>query len=363
MAINTDRIFCYLRNLDSDSEIQLCILVDVPLYNLAFVSPNYMWSRTLGHMEIFLESSLNEDLRGSRLILPPQSKEGYVSVLGYKLYYQVFDPRPGTGQRGVFLCLNGGPGFPHNYLLSLSDLTEYGYKVVFYDQLGVGNSEMPRNKYIFSIEYGVEEVEEFRKRMNLGKVNLFGSSYGGLLAIAYAIKYQKNLKSLVTAGGLANVPLTVTEMNRMKSELPRNIVNVLNKYELRGDFQNPKYLRAMMAFYRKHLCRLPVWPPEVQETMNNISLPVYSLMNGPNEFTIVGNIKYWDVTDKLLTIKVPTLVTGGRYDEVSPRVAESIHRGIRGSKLVIFEKSSHMPFWEERDAYMKAVAEFLHRVL
>jgi proline iminopeptidase len=290
-----------------------------------------------------------------------ENREGLVNVLGYNLFYKVFEPKEGK-VKGTVLCLHGGPGSPHNYLLSLVDLTNFGYRMVFYDQLGVGNSEMPENKYIFSIEYGVEEVEAFRKAMNLGKINLFGSSYGGLLAIAYALKYQKNLKSLITAGGLASVPLTVAEMNRMKSELKPEVVSVLEKYESVGDFENPEYVNASMVFYHKHLCRLSPWPDDVQYSLDKISKPVYSLMNGPNEFTIIGSMKYWDVTDKLNTIKVPTFVTGGRFDEVSTKVAENIHKGIKGSKRSTFENSSHLPFWEERDKYMKAVANFLDSV-
>jgi proline-specific peptidase len=290
------------------------------------------------------------------------ANEGTINVLGFNLYYRTAEPAPGVKVKGNILCLHGGPGAPHNYLLSLVDLANYGYRVIFYDQLGVGKSEMPKNKYIFSIEYGVEEVEAFRQAMNLGKVNLFGSSYGGLLAIAYALKYQKNLKSLVTAGGLASVPLTVAEMQRMKSELPAEVVSVLQKYESVGDFENQEYQDASMHFYRKHVCRMAEWPAEVQQTMSNMSRPVYYFMNGPNEYTIVGNMMYWDVTARLPTIKVPTLVTGGRYDEVSTKVAESIHRGIKGSKRLTFEDSSHMPFWEEREMYLKSVAKFLDQV-
>ena len=283
-----------------------------------------------------------------------------INVLGYNLYYRIFDPR--GKPKGSLLCLHGGPGAPHNYLLSLGDLSHSGYRVILYDQLGVGKSEMPQNKYIFSIEYGVEEVEAFRRAMNLGKVNLLGSSYGGLLAIAYALKYQKNLKSLITTGGLASVPLTVKEMQRMKSELPAETVSILEKYEKAGDFENPEYVRASMEFYHKHVCRLSEWPPEVQFTLDNVSKPVYYLMNGPNEYTIIGSMKYWDATDQLPQIKVPTLVTGGRFDEVSPKVAESIHKGIKGSKRLTFANSSHMPFWEERQKYMRAIAKFLDEV-
>jgi proline iminopeptidase len=193
-------------------------------------------------------------------------------------------------------------------------------------------------------------------------MHLIGSSYGGLLTIAYALKYQKNLKCMVTIGGLANVPLTVAEMDRMKSELPPDVVEVLKKYEAVGDYENPEYLKAVDVFYRKHLCRLPEWPKELVYSLEHISKPVYHTMNGPNEFTIMGNMRYWDVTNQLHTIRIPTLVTGGRYDEVSTKVARSIHKGIKKSKLVTFANSSHLPMWEEREKFITVVQKFLKSV-
>jgi len=287
--------------------------------------------------------------------------QGMINVLGYNLFYEIFEPKD-RASKGTVLTLAGGPGCPHQYILPMSDLTNYGYRVIFYDQLGIGKSEMPKNKYMFCIEYNVEEVEALRVAMNLGKINLWGSSYGGALAIAYSLKYQRNLKSLITAGGLASIPLTVEGMNKWKAELPPEIIAVLNKYESAGDYENPEYINAMMVFYHRYVCRLPEWPEEFVYTNDNISKPVYHLMNGPNEYTIIGNLKYWDVTDQLPTIKVPTLVTGGRYDEVSPKVAESLHRGIKGSKRLTFENSAHMPFWDERQKYVQAVAKFLDQV-
>jgi proline iminopeptidase len=285
--------------------------------------------------------------------------EGYVRVLGFKLFYKIFEP---MNAKSTLVCLHGGPGAPHNYLLPLADLADRGFRVVFYDQLGVGKSELPKNTALFSVERNVEELEALRKKLKLGKIHLMGSSYGGLLAIAYALKYQRNLKSLITTGGLASVPLTVREMERMKARLPSKIRRTLEKYESLGQYSNPSYERAVMHFYKKHLLRLKKWPPEQNYTMSHMSKPVYFTMNGPNEFTITGNIKYWDVTDRLSQIRTPTLVTGGRYDEVSPRVAESIHRGIKRSKWVVFEKSAHLPMWEEREKYMNTLSDFMDSI-
>jgi proline iminopeptidase len=172
--------------------------------------------------------------------------------------------------------------------------------------------------------------------MTLGKFHVIGSSWGGMLALAYALKYQRHLRSLTTVGGLHSVPMTTREMMRMKNELPKEVRVTLDKYEAAGDYENPTYAEAVMVFYRKHLCRLEKWPEELTYSLDHISKPVYHTMNGPNEFTIMGNIRYWDVTDKLSSITVPTLVLTGEYDEVSPKVGRAIHRKIRGSKLVIF---------------------------
>jgi proline iminopeptidase len=248
---------------------------------------------------------------------------------------------------------------PHEYILSMADLAHSGYSVIFYDQLGVGKSELPKNPRLFIVERYVEELEAFRKAMNLGKIHLWGSSWGGFLGIAYALKYQEHLKSLTSAGGASSTPLTYRGMLKLRSELPVEVQTTLKKYEDEGDYENPEYLIALDVLYRRHVCRLSEWPPEVNQAFANVSKPVYHTMWGPNEFTLVGNLMYWDVTGVLEQIKIPTLITCGRYDEVVPAVGEVLRDNISGSKMVVFEKSSHLTFWEERAEYMQTVRDFL----
>lgn len=281
-------------------------------------------------------------------------KSGFVKVNGFNLFYRTF----GTGDE-VLLCLHGGPGGTHQYLLSLGELGDNKLRVVLYDQLGVGESEKPKDTSLFTIEYLAEEVEGFRQAMNLGRVNLFGSSFGGALALQYALKYQRNIKKLIIAGGLASVPETVAEMSRLKKTLPQNVQDTLAKHESRWAFMNPEYLKAVDVFYRNFVCRLPEWPDEVSRSLNDMSIPVYWTMNGPNEFTIIGNLRNWDITARLPEIRVPTLVTVGRYDEVTPKVAETIHKGIAGSRLVVFENSAHLTMWDEKEGYLKTIRDFV----
>ncbi len=286
-----------------------------------------------------------------------EETQGFVKVLGYRLFYRSF----GTSTKETVLCLHGGPGASHDYLLPLADLAQFGYRVVMFDQLACGRSQRPRGTSLFTTDHHVEEVEGVRRALRLGRVHLMGSSYGGALVLATALKHPQGLRSLIVSSGLASTPLTVREMWRLIDQLPPEARAAIRKYNATGEFRNPEYLKAVDVFYRKHLCRLPVWPHELVQTLDNTGI-VYEVMNGPNEFTITGRIRDWDVTDQLPRIRTPTLVTVGRYDEVTPRVARDIQQGISGSKLVVFQRSSHVAFWEQRPLYMEVVRDFLDGV-
>jgi proline iminopeptidase len=149
------------------------------------------------------------------------------------------------------------------------------------------------------------------------------------------------------------------EMNRLKGLLPIDVQETLSKYSAKWAYFHPEYLKAVNEYYRNFTCRLADWPAEVKRTMDEISVPVYLTMSGPNEFTTLGNLRDWDVTRRLSEIHIPTLVIGGRYDQITPKIAETIHSGIPGSKLVIFENSAHVPMWEEQDKYLKVLKEFI----
>jgi len=276
--------------------------------------------------------------------------------MGYKIFYKTF----GAGN-DVLLCLHGGPGVPHYYLLPLAKLANDSFRVVFYDQLGVGSSEKPEDTSLFNIERAAEEVEGVRMALGLGRINLLGSSYGGALALQYALKYQEHIKKMIIASGLASVPETVSEMKRLKNLLPKETQDVMKEHESKSAFLHPEYLKAVNEYYRNFLCRLPEWPEDVVRALNELSVPVYFTQNGPNEFTIIGTWKDWDITARLPEIKVPTLVTVGRYDEVTPKIAESIHKGIPGSELRVFENSAHLTMWDEKEKYLQAVKEFLEK--
>lgn len=284
-------------------------------------------------------------------------EDGFVEINGIKLYYERF----GKGNRHKLIGLHGGPGGTHDYLLPLKDLAAMNFDVVLYDQFGCGKSDNPKNESDYSLEYAVEEVEAVRKAFfGDEKINLFGNSWGGMLSLAYAIKYQDHLVTLTSSSGLCSIPETVKEMHRLISMLPDQYRKAIEEHEPKEEYDHPDFIEATEYFMRQHVMRMDDWPEEVTRMLEMMEKRgTYLKMNGPSEFTIVGLIKDIDFTPDLEKIKVPTLLTCGRYDEVTPEIQEHMHGLIPSSRLEIFENSSHLQFWEERDQYMQKLSQFI----
>lgn len=289
--------------------------------------------------------------------------EGRIPYAGGETWYRIV----GDGEEEEklpLLCLHGGPGAPHDYLERLGDLADTGRRVVFYDQIGCGKSWVARDPSFWTVELLVEEVAAVRDALGLERVHLFGSSWGGMLAMAYALTRPEGLASLVLSSSPPSLPLWAEETSRLRSELPDDVRRVLDEEEAAGRLDSPAYEEASMVFYSRHVCRLDPWPDYIVRTFTGLREhpEVYMTMQGPNEFVITGTLKDWDITGRLGEIHVPTLITAGRHDEFTPRQAQLLHQGIAGSELVTFEDSSHMQFAEEPERYREVVAAFLERV-
>lgn len=298
------------------------------------------------------------------LVKTKDYSEGYVKALGYWLFYRSFGD---SRKKGTVLCLHGGPGGSQDGLSTMSKLTEYGYRVVMYDQLGCGKSQAPTNKLLYNVDRYADEVEAVRQGLKLGKVHLWGGSWGAFLSVAYAIKHSHNLNSLLPSSGTCSVPVCIEEFIRLRSELPKRIRETLEKYEATDDYSNINYLKAVDFVYRKHVCRLAVWPPQMRSPLERRlggggTGGVYKLMWGENEFFPVGNLRYWDVTDQLHRIDCPTFITCGEYDEVTPRNSELLHKGIKGSKMTVFRGCSHSARYEDPESFFGAHREFLDQL-
>lgn len=282
--------------------------------------------------------------------------EGYVDVGPGRVWYER------TGEGPAILLLHGGPGASSDYLVPLMDLADDGFRVVRYDQLGSRRSDRPDDASLWQAQRFVDELETVRRSLDLGRIHLIGQSWGAILALDYAIQHGEHLRSVVLYSGAASIAQCVAGMDALRSGLPEETQATLREYEARGETSHPTYLAAMDVLYHRHLCRLDPYPAYLQESMANMAAPVYNTMWGPNEFTCTGNLRTWDVTDRLGEVTVPTLILCGRYDEVMPGCSETMHAGIPGSELVIFEQSSHSAHFEEPERFYPVLRDFLHRV-
>jgi proline-specific peptidase len=291
------------------------------------------------------------------------SETGNIPHLGYRVWYGISGESEEPGKHPL-LCLHGGPGASHDYLTSLHVLSERWRRVVFYDQLGAGNSDHPDQPDLWTVELYIREVDVVREALGLDRVHILGQSWGGQLALEYALTKPEGLESLILADSLADMPQWASEANRLRSQLPREVQEVMDKHESEGTLDDPAYEAASMEFYRRHVCRLEEWPEELNRAFEKLAKypQVYETMWGPNEFNVTGTLKDWSVVDRLEEIDVPTLILSGRYDESTPAINETIHSGIKGSEWVIFEKSSHMPHLEEPKKYIATLNDFIDKI-
>jgi proline-specific peptidase len=289
--------------------------------------------------------------------------EGRIPYAGGETWYRIVGAGEEPGKLPL-LCLHGGPGALHDYLEPLGELAATGRRVVFYDQIGCGRSWIEKPADFWTVELFVREVQAVRDVLGLDRVHLFGSSWGGMLAMEYALTKPDGLASLVLSSSPASIPQWEAETGRLRRELPPEIQAVLDQHEAAGTLDSPEYEAASMVFYKRHVCRVDPFPDWVQRSFAGIAEhpDVYMHMQGPNEFVITGTLKAWDITDRLDEIDVRTLITAGAHDEFTPVQARALHAGIRGSELVTFEDSSHMQFTEEPERYRELVAGFLDRV-
>jgi L-proline amide hydrolase len=289
--------------------------------------------------------------------------EGTIPYAGGETWYRVVGEGEDPG-RLPLLCLHGGPGALHDYLEPLEELADTGRRVVFYDQIGCGRSWVEKPADFWTVELFVREVQTMRDALGLERVHLFGSSWGGMLAMEYALTRPAGLASLLLSSSPASIPLWEEETGRLRRDLPEETQRVLSEHEAAGTIGSPGYEAASMEFYKRHVCRVDPFPDCVQRTFAGVAQhpDVYMTMQGPNEFVITGTLKTWDITDRLGEIDVPTLITAGAHDEFTPVQAERVNEGIKGSELVTFEHASHMQFVEEPERYRELVAGFLDRV-
>jgi L-proline amide hydrolase len=281
--------------------------------------------------------------------------EGFVESRGYRTWYRL----SGDRNSGVppLLTLHGGPGSTHNYFAPLERLAP-GRLVVLYDQIGCGNSDRPTASE-WSVAVFREEVDAVRQQLGLDRIHLLGTSWGGMLALEHVLSGASGIVSLVLSSTLASIDQWAAEQRRLRDALPPEVVEVLDRHERAGTYDDPEYERAMEVYMDRHFYRGPKPRAELVRMKAGRALDVYRAMQGPNEWTVTGALRGWDVRDRLGEIDIPTLVVRGRFDMCTDPIAATLVNGIRGAREVVLEQSSHTPVLEETDRYLEVVGGFL----
>ena len=285
---------------------------------------------------------------------PPVS-EGHVDYRGYRTWYRIIgDPESGAVP---LLALHGGPGSTHHYFGPLEQLG--GQRpVVVYDQIGCGSSDRPQD-IEWSVSVFREEVDAVRSQLGLEQIHLLGTSWGGMLALEHVLAGGPGIAGLILSSTLASVDDWAAEQAALRDALPGDVVAVLDRHERAGTYDDPEYEQAMEAYFDRHFYRGPKPRPELERMNAEKSRAVYRAMQGPNEWTVTGALRGWDMRDRLSEIDLPTLVIRGRHDMCTDPIAATLTGRIRNVREVVLEESSHTPVLEETHRYLETISAFM----
>jgi proline iminopeptidase len=299
---------------------------------------------------------------------PGNYQAGGVQMIKLRNGYKVWTKRFGNNPRIKVLLLHGGPAFTHEYMECVeSFFPEASIEFYEYDQLGSYYSDQPTDNNLWTLPRFVEEVEEVRMALGLDRENFFllGNSWGGLLAMEYALKYQQHLKGLLICNMTAGFPEYETYNAELRSQLSPTVLETLKRFEEKGDFHNPAYEEIVVnEYYTRHLLRMPHadWPDPVKRSFKHVNMTIYEIMQGPSEFVPGGRLKGWSIWDKLSSITVPTLAVGAKHDTMRPEEMQRISKTVQNGRYLSCPNGSHLSMWDDQEIFMKGVIEFIHDV-
>lgn len=285
--------------------------------------------------------------------------------------FQVYTRKVGDHPTRKVLLLHGGPGATHEYL-TIFDSFFPGEEIeyYYYDQLGSAHSDQPDDTSLWKIDRFVDEVEQVRTALGLNRDNffLYGQSWGGILAIEYALKYQANLKGLIISNMMASCPDYTHYVNHtLGPRLPKEVLADIRQLEASEDFDNPKYFDLLLEhYYTAHVLRMPLeeWPEALTNDFDNTNQDIYVLMQGQSEFGIVGDarLKNWDRSDELSQIHVPTLTIGATFDTMDPAHMEWMATQVQAGQYLHCPSGSHLAMWDDAEIYFEGLIRFIQSV-
>lgn len=272
---------------------------------------------------------------------------------------KVWTLRCGKPQKTPLLIIHGGPGFPHNYLESLKELSS-DRQVIFYDQLGCGNSERPDNLDYQSVEYFVDELKQVRDTLELEELILFGHSWGSSLACEHASVQPQGVKGIIFASPYLNTQIWMKGVQQNLDQLPQKLQDQIRSNQDNGTTYSSEYAKVIEEYDKNFGLRVRPLPKEVEMSNQGFDTNTYQKLWGPSEFNPSGKLKTYQSPINLLP-KVPILFTCGKYDSAKGEFLAEITDKLPGSEIVIFENSSHMPHIEQHDQYIQVLYDFFKK--
>jgi proline iminopeptidase len=306
----------------------------------------------------YLDCSGRDDvLSGGVKLVPIQTPQGD---------FRVWTKRVGNNPSTRLLLLHGGPGATHEYFEACdSYLPAAGIEYYYYDQLGSAYSDQPDDPSLWEIDRFVEEVEQVRVALNLDRNNfyLLGHSWGGVLAIEYALKYQRHLKGIVISNMMASIPAyNAYARSALMPAMDQSALKEIQRLESENDFENPRYMELLVEqHYVHHVLRMPVeqWPDPVNRAFAKINKSIYVPLQGPSELGASGKLEQWDRTADLKDIDVPALTIGARYDTMDPRHMEWMAGQLARGRYLHCPEGSHMAMYDDQATYFEGLTRFL----
>jgi proline iminopeptidase len=280
--------------------------------------------------------------------------------------FKVWTKRFGNNPKIKVLLLHGGPAFTHEYLeVFESFFPKEGIEFYEYDQLGSYYSDQPKDSSLWTTERFVDEVEQVRKALGLSHDNfyLYGSSWGGILAMEYALKYQENLKGLIISNMMSSAPeYGKYADNVLAKQLDPKILAEVRNLEAKNDYKNPRYMDLLMNnYYNQHICRVE-WPEPLVRCFKHANEEIYTMMQGPSEFGVGGRLKNWDRSADLKNIKVPTLAIGGKYDTMDPEHMKWMSSQVQNGSYLYCPNGSHLSMYDDQQIYFDGMIRFIRSV-
>jgi proline iminopeptidase len=281
--------------------------------------------------------------------------------------FNVWTKRFGNNPKIKILLLHGGPAMTHEYMECFETFFQReGFEFYEYDQLGSYYSDQPKDSSLWTNERFVEEVEQVRQAIGADSSNFYvlGNSWGGILAMEYALKYQKNIKGLLVSNMMASAPEYGKYADEvLAKQMKPEVLSEIRAIEAKGDFNNPRYMELLIPnFYHEHLCRLKTWPDGFNRAMKHANSEIYVMMQGPSEFGISGRLAHWDIKNRLKEIVVPTLMIGARYDTMDPKAMEEQSKLVQNGSYLYCPNGGHLAMWDDQQVYMSGVIKFIKDV-